>query len=116
MTVLLRTETLFLNLARVQKEEEAREKARREREQKEQSIKERQQKEADEAEKRRKKAAHADALANYMTLLNETVKDPEARWSEWKAKLQQDPQVGSYSFKTPRNPSRHYFLAAQYPS
>ena len=77
----------------LQKEEEAKEQAKKEREKKEQSLKDRLQKDVDEAEKRRKKAAHADAVANYLTLLNETVKDPEARWSEWKTKLQQDPQV-----------------------
>lgn len=77
----------------LQKEEDAKAKEKAEREKKEQGKKERLQKETEEAEKRRRKAAHADALANYKTLLNESVKDPEARWGDWKSKLQRDPQV-----------------------
>jgi hypothetical protein len=89
----------------LQKEEEARENDKREKEKKEQSLKERLQKEADEGNKRREKAAHSDALANYLTLLNEVVKDPEATWSEWKLRLQKDPQVSALcSLLSPPSP------------
>ena len=77
----------------MQKEELVKQKEKAEREKSEQSKKERLRREAEDAGKRQKKAAHADALANYLTLLSETVKDPEARWSEWRSKLQRDPQV-----------------------
>lgn len=77
----------------MQKEEEARERQRKEREQKAAAAKARLRREADEAEKRRKKAAHADAVAAYTTLLREMIKEPDARWSEWRSKLQRDPQV-----------------------
>jgi hypothetical protein len=49
---------------------------------------------AGEAERRRRKAAHADAVASFKTLMGEVVKDPEARWSDWRARLEKDPQVG----------------------
>lgn len=77
----------------LQKEEDSRERERQEQERKEQGKKERLRKETEEADNRRRKAAHTDALANYLTLLNESVKDPEARWGEWKHKLQRDPQA-----------------------
>lgn len=80
----------------LQKEEEAREKERRDREQKASAARERLEREAGEAEARRRRAAEADAVSNYLTLLNEVVKDPDARWAEWKGKLQRDPQVGTF--------------------
>ena len=76
-----------------QKEEEARTREKREREKKEQAAAERLKREAGEAERRQKKAAHSEAVANYTTLLNEAVKDPNAHWSDWRSKLQRDPQV-----------------------
>lgn len=76
-----------------QKDEDAREKERRDREQKASAARERLEREAGEAEARRRRAAEADAVSNYLTLLNEVVKDPDARWAEWKSKLQRDPQV-----------------------
>ena len=42
---------------------------------------------------RRRKAAQEGAAANYRTLLNEMVKDPEAHWQDWRPRLERDPQV-----------------------
>lgn len=77
----------------VQNEEDAKAQEKAVREKKEQDMKQELRRKVDEADKRQKKAAHADALSNYKTLLNETVKDIDARWSEWKSRLQRDPQA-----------------------
>ena len=42
---------------------------------------------------RRRKAAQEGAVANFRTLLNEMVKDPEAHWQDWRPRLERDPQV-----------------------
>lgn len=42
---------------------------------------------------RRRKAAQEGAVANYRTLMNEMVKDPEAHWQDWRPRLERDPQV-----------------------
>ncbi len=83
-----------------QSKENAKAQEKAEREKKEQSMKQELQRKVDEADKRQKKAAHADALSNYKILLNETVKDIEARWSVWKPRLQQDPQAGPLQLYT----------------
>lgn len=82
------THILFL-----QKLEDEREREKQEREKRDRALKDRMKREAEEAENRQKKAAHTDAMANYSTLLSEMVKDVNARWSEWKPRLQRDPQV-----------------------
>jgi hypothetical protein len=56
-------------------------------------VRQRAAKETEEAEKRRRKAAYQDAIANLNTLLSELVKDCEAHWSDWKGKLERDPQA-----------------------
>ena len=66
---------------------------KKEREEKESQAKKRLQASGEEAEKRRRRAAHAGASQGYATLLNEVVKDPEARWQDWKPRLDRDPQV-----------------------
>eukprot|EP00884_Botryococcus_braunii_P003278 jgi/Botrbrau1/12951/Bobra.154_2s0011.1 len=71
---------------------QARRQERKEREDKERESRQRAAKDTEEAEKRRRKAAYHDAVANLNTLLSEVVKDCEAHWSDWKAKLERDPQ------------------------
>lgn len=87
----------------MQSEEDAKAQEKVEKQKKEQSLKQELQRKVDEAGKRQKKAAHADALSNYKTLLNETVKDIDARWSEWKPRLQRDPQARRYPLNGPAN-------------
>ena len=41
-----------------------------------------------------RRAAHADAIAAFRVLLGELVKEPDAAWRDWAAKLRKDPQVG----------------------
>ena len=77
----------------MQSEEDAKAQEKADKEKKEQSMRLELQRKVEEAGKRQKKAAHADALSNYKTLLNETVKDIDARWSEWKTRLLRDPQA-----------------------
>ncbi len=45
------------------------------------------------AARRRDKAAHADAVANFRTLLSEIVRGADPRWADWWPRLQKDPQV-----------------------
>lgn len=63
------------------------------REEREGQAKRRLQASGEEAEARRRKAAHTSACQGFQTLLNEVVKDPEARWTDWKPRLDRDPQV-----------------------
>lgn len=73
--------------------DEAAKKARQEQDIREEAARKRLQASGEEAERRRRRAAHMGAAQSFATLLNEVVKDPEARWHEWKPRLDRDPQA-----------------------
>ena len=68
-------------------------KERKEREEKDREARKKAARDTEDSDRRRRKAAMADAAANYATLLSEMVKDPDAAWFDWKARLGRDPQV-----------------------
>ena len=77
----------------LQKLEDDRERERQEQNKKNRAMQEKMDKEAKDAERRRKTAAHTEAVSNYDILLNEMIKDVNASWTDWKPRLQRDPQV-----------------------
>lgn len=79
-------------LAEKQAAEAEAQQERKMREEREGQAKRRLQASGEEAEARRRKAAHTSACQGFQTLLNEVVKDPEARWTDWKPRLDRDPQ------------------------
>ena len=79
----------------MQAAEEGARQERREREEREAAARKRLAASGEEADKRRRQAAHSSAAQGYGTLLQEVVKDPEARWQDWKPRLERDPQVSA---------------------
>ncbi|KAK9805328.1 hypothetical protein WJX73_002568 [Symbiochloris irregularis] len=80
------------HVSELQASQEAEKKARQEQDSREEAARKRLQASGEEAERRRRRAAHSGAAQSFATLLNEVVKDPEARWHEWKPRLDRDPQ------------------------
>jgi len=62
------------------------------REERQEEARRRTEKRTEEADRRRQRAALASAVEAYKTLLIELVKDPEAKWTDWVARLENDPQ------------------------
>ncbi|KAL8486813.1 hypothetical protein ACS0TY_023028 [Phlomoides rotata] len=58
----------------------------------ERAMRKRKEREEQEVERLRTKARRKEAVESYQALLVETIKDPEASWSESKLKLEKDPQ------------------------
>ncbi|KAL1561633.1 pre-mRNA-processing protein 40C-like [Salvia divinorum] len=58
----------------------------------ERALRKRKEREEQEVERVRQKARRKEAVESYQALLVETIKDPQASWSESKLKLEKDPQ------------------------
>ncbi|KAH6768386.1 pre-mRNA-processing protein 40C [Perilla frutescens var. frutescens] len=58
----------------------------------ERALRKRKEREEQEVERVRQKARRKEAVESYHSLLVETIKDPQASWSESKLKLEKDPQ------------------------
>ncbi|KAL3828364.1 hypothetical protein ACJIZ3_017166 [Penstemon smallii] len=75
---------------------ERKEKARQDEEERlrerERALRKRKEREEHEVERVRSKARRKEAVESYQALLVETIKDPQASWTESKPKLEKDPQ------------------------
>ncbi|KAK6122840.1 hypothetical protein DH2020_043421 [Rehmannia glutinosa] len=58
----------------------------------ERALRKRKEREEQEVERVRQKARRKEAIESYQALLVETIKDPQASWTESKPKLEKDPQ------------------------
>ncbi|GER42023.1 pre-mRNA-processing protein PRP40 [Striga asiatica] len=77
-------ETMRKAKAKQDEEEKLRERER--------SLRKRKEREEQEVERVRRKAHRKEAIESYQALLVETIKDPQASWTESKPKLEKDPQ------------------------
>ncbi|PIN12081.1 Transcription factor CA150 [Handroanthus impetiginosus] len=83
-------------LKAAEEETERKAKAKQDEEEKlkerERALRKRKEREEQEVERVRQKARRKEAVESYQALLVETIKDPQASWTESKAKLEKDPQ------------------------
>ncbi|XP_059649866.1 pre-mRNA-processing protein 40C isoform X2 [Cornus florida] len=83
-------------LKAAEEEAERSAKAKREEQEKlkdrERELRKRKEREEQEVERMRSKARRKEAVESYQALLVETIKDPQASWTDSKSKLEKDPQ------------------------
>ncbi|GBG69078.1 hypothetical protein CBR_g3777 [Chara braunii] len=88
VAALLAAEQEAERIAKAKKEEEEKQKAR------ERELRKRKEREEEEMERARVKIRRKEAVVAFQALLVERVKDPEASWLEYKAKLEKDSSDG----------------------